>query len=58
MEVQCTVPKEHAIEAAQIIEQCMKQSAGDIPIELMVDMVISDCWYGEEYKIKDGKLVR
>ena len=58
MEVQCTVPKENAVEASKIIEQCMKQSAGDIPIELMVDMVISDCWYGEEYKIVDDKLVK
>ena len=57
-EVQCTVPKENAVEASKIIEQCMKQSAGDIPIELMVDMVISDCWYGEEYKIVEGKLVK
>ena len=54
----CSCPEENVAEAAPIIQKCMTDAGIGLQIPLKTDVAISKCWYGDEYKIENGKLVK
>ena len=54
----CSCPEENVEEAIPIIQKCMTDAGKGLQIPLKTDIAISKCWYGDEYKIEDGKLVK
>lgn len=54
----CSCPIENVVEAVPIIQKCMTDAGIGLQLPLSTDIAISDCWYGDEYVIKDGCLCK
>ena len=50
----CIVPKEHAYEACQIIEQCSIDAGKGLPVGLSCDLAITENWYGQEFTFDEN----
>lgn len=46
-------PKEHAYEAAKLIEELSIAGGEGLPVAMSCDLAISDVWYGEEYSFNN-----
>ena len=53
-ESMCIVPKEHAYEACQIIEQCSIDAGKGLPVSLSCDLAITENWHGQEFTFDEN----